>query len=152
MSTSLKNALRRQGERKIVWLTAAALLMAAGLSANAGNWLSNRRAVVNSLPVPAVVQQNATPIRERAVIRLLTSGFNPTEVTGAAGHYRIVATRRSRTEEVKLQLKLEGGELVEELLMPEDEVNWTTLIELQSGSYQLNVVNHPEWVCHIDVQ
>jgi hypothetical protein len=90
--------------------------------------------------------------QERAVIRVLTSGFNPAEVSGEAGSYRVAVTRPSGEEEVKLELRSASGELIQELVMPQQKLDWTTLIELQRGSYTLRVVNHPQWMCRISVQ
>ena len=154
MFERMKNALQRSSQRHLVWLIAALLLIAVGLTVSARTWLSSKASIAESLPAP-VSRPNNLPAQEkeeRAVIRLLTSGFSQTEVSGTGGQYRLVATRSSREEEIVLQLKRENGELVEELTMPQEKLNWTTLIELEAGSYTLTVNNHPQWMCHITVQ
>lgn len=135
----------------MVCVIAAVVLGAMALTASAGTWLSSGKNAAKSLP-PKAAQQNSAPVGEQGIIRLLASGFDSAEVSGPAGRYRIVATRASREEQVTLQLKRADGELVEEFVMPQEKLDWTTVIELQVGSYTLGVVNRPEWTCRITVQ
>jgi hypothetical protein len=157
ISNSFKRVLKGRAKAP-VWLMAAVLVAVIGMVASARTWLisgpsinATAMAMANHPPTPATITRSPT-LQEQAVIRLLTSGFSSTEVTGSAGHYRLVATRTSREEEVVLQVKTEVGELVQDLTMPQEKLDWTTTIELQSGSYNLTVTNHPSWVCHITVQ
>lgn len=155
MFKRMKDQLRSGHGRKLVWLIAALLLITAGLTVTARTWLSSGEVVAKSVPKPAPADTNPraqAPQEERAVIRLLTSGFSPTELSDTSGPYRLVITRPSQDEEVVLQLKTESGELVQEIEMPSEKLNWTTLIELEAGSYTLTVANHPQWVCHLTVQ
>lgn len=153
MFKHMKDQLKNGPGRKLVWLTGGLLLITFGLTVSARTWLSFRSTTAESLPTPATRQSGLQPQeQERGVIRLLTSGFSPTEVSGQSGQYRLVATRPSQDEDVVLQLKTETGALVQELQMPQDKADWTTLIDLQTGSYTLTVVNHSGWVCHINVQ
>jgi hypothetical protein len=139
-----------------VWLIAAVLVAVLGMAASARTWLkptsSNRIAVMENKLATSTTLTNRPAMQEQAVIRLLTSGFNPTQVSGASGQYRLVMTRPSRDEEVVLQLKTATGELVQEIEMPQEKADWTTLIELEAGSYTLTVSNHPQWTCQITVQ
>lgn len=153
MLKKLKDRLRTRRGKKAVWLLAALLLITAGLTVSARTWLSSRT-IAEGLAVPAAPGQSSLPIPEpeRGVIRLLTNGFSPTEISGTSGQYRLVMTRMNQNEEIILQLKKDTGELVQEIEMPQEKVDWTTLIELQAGSYKGTVVNHPEWVCHIIIQ
>jgi hypothetical protein len=151
MFERMKNAWQRSSQKRLVWLSAALLLIAVGLTVSARTWLSPRGTVARSLAVSSP-RQSSPSAQEQGVIRLLTSGFSQTEVTGTDGQYRLVATRASRDEAVVLQLKRESGELVQKITMPQEKLNWTTLIELEAGSYTLTVNNHPLWMCHITVQ
>jgi hypothetical protein len=138
---------------RLVWTMVALVLTAMVVTVSAGTWLSSREPMAESLPAPASPQSNPTAQQqERGVIRLLTSGFSQTEVSGTSGQYRLVVTRSSQNEEVILQLKTDSGQLIREIEIPQEKLDWTTLIELEAGSYQLSVVNHLEWVCHITVQ
>jgi hypothetical protein len=155
MLSNFKKALMGYTNRP-VWLIAVLLVVVLGMAASARTWLkstsSTRPAGIENKLAASPALANSPAIQEQAVIRLLTSGFNPTQISGAAGQYRLVATRPSRDEEVVLQLKRESGELVQEIEMPQEKSNWTTLIELEAGSYTLTVANHPQWICHITVQ
>lgn len=152
MLKQIKSGLRSGRGEKLAWVMAALLLIAAGLTVSARTWFSSGT-IAESLPTPAS-RQNSLPVQEqeRGLIKLLTGGFSQTEVSGSSGHYRLVMTRPSRDEAVVLQLKTETGGLVQEIEMPQEKVNWTTLIELEAGSYSLTVVNHPGWICHISVE
>lgn len=153
MFKRIKDGLRTGRGNKLVWLTATLLFITAGLTVSARTWLSPRT-IAESFTVPAAPTQVSLPAQEpeRGVIRLLTSGFSSTEVSGTSGQYRLVMTRSYQNEEVVVQLKKDSGELVQEIEMPQEKVDWTTLIELQAGSYTLTVANHPDWVCQINIQ
>jgi hypothetical protein len=139
-----------------VWLIAALLVAVLGIAAGARTWLkstsSTRPDVMENKLATSTTLTNRPAMQEQAVIRLLTGGFNPSEISGASGQYRLVVTRPSRDEGVVLQLKMATGELVREIEMPQEKLDWTTLIELAPGSYTLTVVNHPQWTCLISVQ
>jgi hypothetical protein len=153
MFKRMKNAWQRSSRRRLVWLAAALLLVAAGLTVSARTWLSPGEMNAKSLAVSSPLQSSPNvQEQERGLIRLLTSGFSQTEVTGTGGQYRLVMTRASQDEAVVLQLKRESGELVQEITMPQEKLNWTTLVELEAGSYTLTVTNHPQWVCNISIQ
>jgi hypothetical protein len=153
MFKRIKNQLKNGRGRKLVWLTIALLLITFGLTVSARTWMSVGSPDAKSLHTPTAPQNSlSAQEQERGVIRLLTSGFSPTEVSGLRGQYRLVTTRPSQGEEVVLQLKTATGELVQEIEMPQEKADWTSLIELEAGSYTLTVVNHPQWTCHISVQ
>lgn len=135
-----------------MWLIAAVVtLVAIGLTVSAKTWITSREAAANSVPSP-LTQANSGQTQEQGIIRLLTSGFNPAELNGSPGQYRIVATRPNKDEQVVLQLSWRSGGVIQELVMPQEKLDWTTLIELQEGSYTLSVANHPEWNCLITIQ
>jgi hypothetical protein len=147
------DVLRNGRAKKLALLMAAVLLAAAGLTASPRTWLSAATTPAEKLTASASTQNSSvTQQQEQGVIRLLTSGFTEAEISGMSGQYRLVATRASQNEEVVLQLKTGSGELVQEITMPQEKLDWTTLIELAAGSYTLTVVNHPDWVCQITIQ
>jgi hypothetical protein len=155
MLSNFKGMLKGR-TRRPAWLVAAVLVIVLGMTASARTWLKSASptrtaGMENSPPAPTTLPHRPT-LQEQAIIRLLTSGFSQTQISGAAGQYRLVMTRTSQDEEVVLQLKTESGELVQEIAMPQEKLDWTTLIELEAGSYMLTVVNHPQWTCHITVQ
>jgi hypothetical protein len=151
MLVRIKDGLRIRHSESVAGPTIILLLITVGLTLSASAWLSSGETIAQSLPAATLRQDRLTP-QERGIIRLLTNGFSPPEVSGTSGQYRLVITRPSRSEEVVLQLKRENGELVQEIAMPEEKLNWTMLIELEAGSYTLTVVNHPQWVCRLTVQ
>src|SRR5215212_2535330 len=143
----IKKAFLGTNKKRRMWLPAVLILIVAGLTVSARTWLSRLETPVASIATSAPTQSNPTAQQqEHGLIRLLTSGFSQPEITGPAGQYRLVATRASQSEAVVLQLKRMSGELVQELAVPQEKLNWTTLIGLESGSYTLTVANHPEWV------
>jgi hypothetical protein len=149
----MKDVLRRSSRRRLVWFSGALILIAAGLTVSARTWLAPRQVVVRSTAAAAPMQGSSAPqAEEHGLIRLLTSGFSQPEVAGTAGQYRVVMTRVSKDEEVRLQLKSAGGETLQEIVMPPERADWTTLINLETGSYSLTVSNHPQWVCQLTVQ
>jgi hypothetical protein len=152
MFAVLKDTLRKCSQRRAVRLVAVVMLAATALTVSARTWLSFREARTKSVAMTTAPETSASAQAEQGVIRLLTSGFNPTSVTGSAGQYRLAVTRVSRDEEVVLQLKSSSGEIVQEIRMPQEQTDWTTVIEIESGSYSLTVTNHPDWVCNITVQ
>ncbi len=129
---------------------AVLLLVATGLTASARAWFSGAGEPKVKNTVAAVTQDSGAQ-EVRGLVRLTADGFSPAQLNGAPGKYRIAMTRWSR-DEIVILVRSAGGETLKEMTVPQGQLDWTTLVELGSGSYVLKVANHPEWVCQITVQ
>jgi hypothetical protein len=148
------NSVMKAGKIRIALLMAALLLTATALTASGREWLKTpfraaRAAMTKGASARATVTTQAA---EPQIIRLGPEGFSPTEVSGQDGSYRMAVTRADGATQLVLRLERQDGELVREIEVPQGKPDWTTLIELESGSYVLKVANHWEWVCYITVQ
>jgi hypothetical protein len=84
-------------------------------------------------------------------VTLTRRGFEPSEVTMAAGRFFLSVENRSGRRGLTLLIDPEHGNRVREFTEPEDELDWTDELHLTPGRYTLAVAGHPEWVCHITV-
>lgn len=92
----------------------------------------------------------AAPQEDELYVELSTAGFAPAEVTHAAGAFAIAVDNRNVVDEYVLQLKAEGGTLLNEIRVQKGSASWA--VELAAGRYTLMVANHPDWVCLIVIQ
>ncbi|HYG79369.1 MAG TPA: hypothetical protein VD861_03220 [Pyrinomonadaceae bacterium] len=90
------------------------------------------------------------PQEDELHIELSTAGFTQAEVTHPAGAFAIAVDNLDVTEEYVLQLKGEGGALLNEIRVQKGSAVWA--VELVAGRYTLMVANHPDWVCQIVIQ
>ena len=94
---------------------------------------------------PEAAAQQA--VEDELLIELSTDGFAPAEVTHPAGAFAISVDNRNVAGEYVLQLKGEGGTLLNEVRVQRGSAGWT--VDLPAGTYTLMVANHPDWVCQI---
>lgn len=99
----------------------------------------------------------ATPARpqgepEGLHLTLTVGGFELAEVGRAAGKFSLTVDNRSGVEQLTLRLVREGGELVRDIEVPKDAVDWAEEIELPAGKYVLSVSDRPDWACRITIQ
>jgi hypothetical protein len=83
-------------------------------------------------------------------VELSTAGFAPAEVNHAAGPFAISVDNLDVADEYVLQLKGQGGTLINEVRVQKGSAGWT--VDLPAGTYTLMVANHPDWVCQIVTQ
>lgn len=82
---------------------------------------------------------------------LHSSGFAPTEITHAAGRFRIVIENRSEVKQLDLRLdEEESGRWREEHAIGEIQ-GWIARVELEPGTYTIKEAHHPGWVCRLTV-
>ena len=83
---------------------------------------------------------------------LNANGFQPAEVTRAAGKFLLSVDNRSGVAQITLRLTRDGMGPVRDIPVPRDATDWAEELDLQAGVYELTEVSHPEWVCRISVQ
>jgi hypothetical protein len=104
-------------------------------------------------PAPVAFQAGATYERVQGeVVRLRRTGFEPREITRAAGRFVLFVDNRSGLDEMDLQLSRLTGERVHDVQVPREKLDWDELFDLTPGTYLLTEANHPGWVCRITVK
>jgi ribose 5-phosphate isomerase len=103
---------------------------------------------VEASQAPEAAASQAT--EDEILLGLSTDGFTPAEVTHPAGAFAISVDNQDVAGEYVLQLKGEGGALLNEVRVQKGSAGWT--VDLAAGTYTLMVANHPAWVCQITVQ
>lgn len=105
-------------------------------------------------PSPALAELQTSVPSQRipaAYIRIRPFGFDPREVTGPAGSFRLAVDNRSGLKEVVLRLDREAGNRLHEVRVPREKLDWRGTFELTPGRYKLSEANHPNWVCTITI-
>lgn len=119
-------------------ITARAWLApSAGLELKASSWTQ---------PVPI-----SPPPLQVERITITSTGFEPEEITRAAGQVMLAIDNRSGLEDVWLKLDREGGERLVDAHVEREKLDWRGRVTLTAGRYRLTEANHTDWVCLITV-
>ena len=123
----------------------------------AGSFLAfrgNTRAWLAHFPAPlygaATGSQNRSERLEVEVIRLLPTGFEPTEIKRPPGRFILIVNNQSGINEVEVRLDAETRTLAEGHL-PKGKKRWRTVIEAAPGRYVLTALGPPERTAHITI-
>jgi hypothetical protein len=79
-------------------------------------------------------------------------GFTPAAVTSGVGEVRLEVTNQSGAQNVTLQLRRDGGGLVQQWTLQSGAQTWSGVVNLQEGGYVLMVAENPACLLHITVQ
>jgi hypothetical protein len=162
MSTQEKSERRSEGAitvgRGVAAAFAAVLVATTTLAAVALVRLaSNDGTVAKEASGPALPATVAAPTistqqddGDELQVALSVSGFSPAEVSHAAGAFALAVETQSADSEYVLQLKTEGGTLLNEVPVQKGSAVWT--VDLPAGRYTLTEASHPNWVCQITTQ
>jgi len=107
-----------------------------------------------SNPSPAAQpQQRPTRTKlEGELVALRPSGFEPKQITRRPGPFVLVIENDSRLPSFTMLLKGDVGLPLRNVLVPREKRNWSDMLELPPGKYQLSEASHPEWVCNITIR
>ena len=83
---------------------------------------------------------------------LHSTGFDPAQVTCAAGHINVTVKNESGTDGLAFRMKRMGGDVVREDQVPAGSSEWTGEYDLAAGNYVLSEVNNPAWLFYLTVQ
>jgi hypothetical protein len=112
------------------------------------------RAWLAHFPAPfygaAAVSQNRSERVEVEVIRLLPTGFEPTEIKRPPGRFILVVNNHSGINEMEIQLDAETRTLAEGRL-PKGKKRWRTVIEAAPGRYVLTALGRLERTAYITI-
>lgn len=124
-------------------LIVAALILVIGMKGLGTSGLRSQTA--------AAVAQEQPP---QQLVKLRANGFVESEVSRAGGQFALVIElgKDFRNEEITVQVKRSDGSVVTEVQIAEGIPVQSQDVNLQSGQYTLEVVNHPQWVCQLTVQ
>ena len=86
---------------------------------------------------------------ESELITITTIGFDPAEVTRPAGRFILAVDNRSGLEEVTIVLRDEGGHELLRERVPRETLDWSSTVDLASGSYLLSEADHQTWGCRL---
>ena len=162
MSTQEKSKRRSKGAitvgRGVAAAFAAVLIATTTLAAVALVRLAaNDATVTKEASGPAQPTAVAVPVAgaqqadgDEVQIALSGNGFTPAEVSHAAGTFALAVENQSANSEYVLQLKNEGGTLLNEVPVQKGSAIWT--VDLPAGRYMLTEASHQNWVCQIIVQ
>jgi hypothetical protein len=88
---------------------------------------------------------------EAELLTLTDQGFNPPEIKRPKGEVILCVDNFSGDEDVTFRLDRVAGDRMHESKFRHGKQDWNLRIKLTPGEYQLSVVEHPEWICHITI-
>ena len=86
------------------------------------------------------------------LITIRHNGFEPSEITHAAGRVFLVVQNRSGFQNVQLRLEPKEGPRLYDVAVPRSKLDWVQVVDLQRGDYTLTDAYHPDWSCKIEVE
>jgi hypothetical protein len=137
-------------------LLLVALLVVVGVNARA--WLNKIAGTTSSIPIAAVkpmtrsrdAQSTPTSL-DSALITINRGGFYPAAFSRPQGKFFLLVENRSELREVDLRLDIVGGRRLLDVNVPDGQLDWTELLDLNPGEYRLTEANRPDWVCNITI-
>jgi len=137
-------------------LLLVALLVVVGV--NARSWLNKIAGTTPSTPMAAVEPMTrsqdaqSTPTRlDSVLITINRGGFYPAALSRPQGKFFLLVENRSELREVDLRLDIVGGRRLLDVNVPDGQLDWTELLDLNPGEYRLTEANRPDWVCNITI-
>ena len=100
----------------------------------------------------APVQKPTRTKLEGELIALRPSGFEPKQINRPAGPFALVVSNESRLSNVTILLKGDVAGLLRNVLVLREKRNWSDVVDLPQGNYQLLEATHPGWVCNITIR
>lgn len=98
------------------------------------------------------IQSNSKPALTLLPIQLRSTGFARAELTAPAGNFELRVLNASGEPNITLHLKREQEQDNEpETLKSERAKPLRKKVHLRTGVYLLSVVEHPEWVCRLNI-
>lgn len=95
-------------------------------------------------------QTNSTPL-DAEHITLRRTGFEPNEFTRPAGRFLLAIDNLSEMGEMRFRLVRQNGLRERDLPPKNNKFRLRQVVDLRPGRYDLVIVGHPEWVCHITI-
>jgi hypothetical protein len=137
-------------------LLLVALLVVVGVNARA--WLNKIAGTTSSTSMAAVepmtrgLDAQSTPTRlDSVLITINRGGFYPAAFSRPQGKFFLLVENRSELREVDLRLDIVGGGRLLDVNVPDGQLDWTELLDLNPGEYRLTEANRPDWVCNITI-
>ena len=134
-------------------LIAAASL--AALTVKAQGWFTlhlqpkDTTASARSAPArPAI--QTASKLQAE-IITVTPQGFDPPEITRAPGRFILMVENRSGLEAVTVRLDQENGSRLYEKALPQEQPDWSEVVDLQPGTYLVTEADHGDWLARITI-
>jgi hypothetical protein len=147
-------------KKRVLWplfLVAGLSLCAAAAVASRGPAATARviAGATSAAPPLLPARIDRTRDRERLGYELITIsrfGMEPAQIQRVGGHFFLSVENQARVQDIVLRLEPERGARVRELQLPNDQLDWTDELNLPAGRYVLTVVDHPRWICHINIE
>jgi hypothetical protein len=140
----------------LVLILLVSLLVVASVNVRA--WLNKIAGATSSTPIfagePKSRGQDAqsTPTRlDSVLITINRGGFYPAAFSRPQGKFFLLVENRSELREVDLRLDHVTGRRLLDVNVPDGQLDWTELLDLNPGEYRLTEANRPDWVCNITI-
>src|ERR1041384_1863807 len=134
-------------------LSLAMVAASGGVLAMNRNWFNRRtlaRVSLKSTDIPET-QRHGNPIAdfETELVTLTSHGFEPAEITRPSHPFLLMVDNRSDIASPSLVLIRDTGVTTQQMSIPRQTPNWTGMVDLPPGNYQLVDLSHSNWICHI---
>jgi hypothetical protein len=146
MSVHSRSSLKGLYHLRLLSIVMAVVALTA-LAAHARGWLHSRP-VAASATKPSQAQQTGSDLQAE-LITITPRGFEPAEITRPAGRFILMVENQAELPEVTFRLDQEGGSRLYEKQLPQEQPEWSEVLDLQPGTYLLTEADHPDWLSRI---
>lgn len=150
--------LRLLMSRTPLLLTLASILLTTGLAVSGRMFVS----IAKKQPLDSTVEPKQaltmSPERQRRIadfeselLTITSHGFEPQEIIRPQGRILLMFENRTSLRAVTVRISTEGGERLREVSLPLEQPDWSDIVDLPAGHYQLTEVDHPRWTCQVTI-
>ena len=139
-------------------LIISALLACAALAVSARGWLvPHRSGYPGAATTPARASSSSRPSTQQEtplqaeLITVTPRGFEPTEITRTPGRFILMVDNHSGLSQVTFRLDQENGNRLYEKELPQEQTEWSEVVDLQPGTYLLTESEHADWLSRITI-
>jgi hypothetical protein len=125
------------------------LVVLTALTAYARGWLASQPAAASTAK-PLGAQQTGSAI-EAELITITPRGFEPAQITRPPGRFILMVDNHAELAEVTFRLDQEGGARLYQVAMPQEQAEWSEVIDLQPGTYLLTEAAHADWLARLTI-
>ena len=90
-------------------------------------------------------------LTDSVLITIAPGGFDTAQITAPAVPFFLLVENRSGLDEVSLLLDRIAGARLRQATVPQEQLDWSDLLDLSPGEYVLSEASHPNWICRITI-
>jgi hypothetical protein len=136
----------------LVFCVGIVFIVRASSSANNDQPITEEKAVSLAAVAATSLRPSTNPSRvETEIVTIRLDGFEPKQISRPQGKFILVVDNRSGVDAVSLSLSVDSGQLLHQVTVPKETLDWAQGLDLPPGRYLLRETNTADWVCELTI-